>query len=321
MRTGTDVVTATLTELSLPLAGQTSGKVREAWPLGDGRRLLVTTDRFSAMDRIVGTVPHKGQVLNRLAAWWFARAADLVDHHLVSVPDPNCSIVADVTPLPVEVVVRGHITGSTSTSLWTLYEQGGRHLYGHDLPDGLRQHQALAAPMVTPTTKARDGAHDAPISSAEVVAQGLVEGELWDRVVDVAVRLFERGAKLAAESGLVLADTKYEFGVDADGRLLLIDEVHTPDSSRYWVAETFEERVAAGLAPESHDKEPVRLALKALGFRGDGPVPELPAEIWAETSRRYVELFESLTGDRIVETDGPLADRIITNLTEAGVIT
>ncbi|MEM8903985.1 MAG: phosphoribosylaminoimidazolesuccinocarboxamide synthase [Actinomycetota bacterium] len=310
----------TLTELELPLTGRSSGKVRESWPLPDGRRLLVTTDRFSAMDRVVGAAVHKGQVLNRLAAWWFERVGDLVDHHLVTVPDPNCSIVTDVVPLPVEVIVRGHITGSTSTSLWTLYERGDRHLYGHTLPDGLRAHEPLPSPLVTPTTKARSGGHDEPVGVAEVAATGLVESDTWDRVVDVARSLFDRAAKLAAEAGLILADTKYEFGLDPDGRLLLIDEIHTPDSSRYWVAATYEERLAAGLAPESHDKEPVRLALRELGFRGDGPAPELPENTWTETTRRYVELFESLTRQRIIETTGPLEDRITTNLTDAGVI-
>ncbi|MEM9036259.1 MAG: phosphoribosylaminoimidazolesuccinocarboxamide synthase [Actinomycetota bacterium] len=312
--------TPTITSLDLPLARRSSGKVRESWPLPRGQRLLATTDRFSAMDRVVGAVAHKGQVLNRLAAWWFGRSADLVDHHLVDVPDPNCSIVRNVTPLPVEVVVRGHITGSTSTSLWTMYERGARHLYGHHLPDGLHQHEQLAAPLITPTTKAGGGAHDEPITVNDVVAFGLVDPLTWERVLDVALRLFERGTKLAEEVGLILADTKYEFGLDAQGRLLLIDEVHTPDSSRYWVADSFERRLAAGEQPESHDKEPVRLALRAAGFTGDGEVPELPAELWAETSRRYVELFESLTGESIEPVTTSIEDRITTNLAAAGLL-
>lgn len=312
--------TPTVTSLDLPLASRRSGKVRESWPLPQGRRLLVTTDRFSAMDRVVGAVPHKGQVLNRLAAWWFERSADLVDHHLVEVPDPNCSIVADVSPLPVEVVVRGHLTGSTSTSLWTMYAAGGRHLYGHHLPDGLHQHEVLPTPLVTPTTKAIGGGHDEPVSVDDVTTFGLVDPSTWERVLDVALRLFERGTKLAAEVGLILADTKYEFGVDAQGRLLLIDEVHTPDSSRFWVADSFHQRLAAGQHPESHDKEPVRLALRDVGFGGDGEVPELPEELWAETSRRYVELFESLTGSSIEPVTSPIEDRIVTNLATAGVL-
>ena len=278
------------------LADHRSGKVRESWSVPGGRRLLVTTDRLSAFDRVVGTVRHKGQVLNQLSAWWFERLADVVDHHLLAVPDPNVSLVVEARPLPVEVVVRGRLTGSTSTSLLPRYEAGERRLYGHVLPDGLQRHGPLPAPLVTPTTKAAAGGHDEPTTTEEILAQGLVDPGRWDEVVAVALELFRRGGEVAAAAGFVLADTKYEFGIDGEGRLLLIDEVHTPDSSRYWDAGSLEDRLAAGEQPESFDKEPVRLALAGVGFRGEGPLPELDPATWDEASRRYVSLYERLCG-------------------------
>jgi phosphoribosylaminoimidazole-succinocarboxamide synthase len=259
-------------------------------------------------------------VLNQLSAWWCAQAEDLVDHHVLEVCDPNATIAVDAAPLPVEVVVRGHITGSTSTSIWTMYEAGERVVYGHRLPDGLHKNESLPRPIVTPTTKAEKGAHDEPVTVAEVVERGLVEAELWARVCDVALELFDRGRKVAAVAELILADTKYEFGLAPDGRLLLIDEVHTPDSSRYWKTDSYEERLVAGEEPESHDKEPVRLALRATGYRGDGDPPALPDEVWQTTSRRFVELYETLTGERFVPGEEPAVERIERNLRAAGVL-
>lgn len=294
------------------LSDHRSGKVRESWSLGDGRRLLVTTDRLSAFDRVVGTVAHKGQVLNELSAWWFGRTADVVDGHLLAVPDPNAAVVIDATPLPVEVVVRGRLTGSTSTSLLPRYLAGERQLYGHRLPDGIERHGPLREPIVTPTTKAVAGGHDEPVSPADVVARGLVEPALWERVRSVALALFARGTEVAADAGFVLADTKYELGLAPDGRLLLIDEVHTPDSSRYWATASLQARLASGDEPESFDKEPVRLALRATGYRGDGPPPQLDQATWDEASRRYVALFERLTGELFRPAPEPAAPRIRT---------
>ena len=304
----------TLSSLDLAIAGRTSGKVREAWPLPDRRRLLVTTDRLSAFDRIIGTVQHKGQVLNQVAAWWFAKTSDIVANHVVEVPDPNVLIAVDAAPIPVEVVVRSRLTGSTSTALLPRYEAGERLLYGHLLPDGLTPHGPLAEPLITPTTKAEKGAHDTPITCDEVVDRGLVEAGLWAQIQKVALELFNRGQELASDAGFVLADTKYEFGLDADGELLLIDEVHTPDSSRFWASDSLEERLASGLPPESFDKEPVRLALKEIGYVGDGPPPELPDEVWQETSARYVHIYESLTGTTFEPGAQPAQDRITSNL-------
>lgn len=305
---------AVLETLDLDLPDHHSGKVRESWRLAGGHRLLVTTDRISAFDRVIGTVEHKGQVLNQLSAWWFARTADIVANHVISVPDPNALVAVDATPLPVEVVVRGRLTGSTSTSLLPRYEAGERVLYGHRLPEGLTAHGPLPEPMITPTTKETGGAHDRPVTIDEVVELGLVEPGLWTQVQKAAIDLFARGTEIAGDAGFVLADTKYEFGLGPAGELLLIDEVHTPDSSRFWAVDSMDDRIRAGLAPESYDKEPVRLALKAAGYSGSGPVPHLPEAVLADTSARYVELYERLTGLAFEPGERPIAERIATNL-------
>jgi phosphoribosylaminoimidazole-succinocarboxamide synthase len=308
------------TEIELPLPDRREGKVRRTWSAGPGRRLIVTTDRLSAFDRVIAAVPYKGQVLNQLSAWWFERIADLVDHHVLDVPDPNATIAIDAVPLPVEVVVRGHITGVTDTSLWRRYDAGQRLIDGHQLPEGLRKNDRLPAPIVTPTTKAAHGGHDEPISVAEVVERGLVGAETWDEVIAAALAVFARGVEIGERAGLVLADTKYEFGIAPDGRVLLVDEVHTPDSSRWWVAETLERRRSAGEEPESLDKEVVRRAFADLGYRGDGPVPELPAEVWRATSERYVRTYELLTGLRFEPGVSPVGPRLIQNLRRVGVL-
>ena len=265
-------------------------------------RLFVTTDRLSAFDRNIAGIPYKGQVLNQLAAWWFARTARASSPTTSSaVPDPNVLIARDTTPLPVEVIVRGAITGVTSTSLWQLYAGGARTIYGYHFPDGLRKNTLLPEPIVTPTTKpaAGSGAHDEPLTWAEVVERGLVPGPRWEQLTAIAVELFTEGQRIAAEAGLILADTKYEFGVTSDDEVLLIDEVHTPDSSRYWVADTYEQRLAAGEEPESLDKEPVRQALADSGYRGDGDPPPLGAEVIAATTDRYIDAYERLTGQLV----------------------
>jgi phosphoribosylaminoimidazole-succinocarboxamide synthase len=305
-------------DVQLPLPDRRDGKVRVSYALvpadGEDRRLFVTTDRLSAFDRIIAGVPYKGQVLNQLAAWWFSNTADIVPNHVLSVPDPNVLIARAATPLPVEVIVRGYITGVTSTSLWQQYADGAREIYGHRFPDGLRKNTVLANALVTPTTKGAEGVHDVPLTVAEVAQQGLVASRRWGEVVETALLLFRRGQEKAAEAGLILADTKYEFGTAADGSLLVIDEMHTPDSSRYWVAESYEERLAAGEEPESLDKEVVRRALLAAGYRGDGEPPTLPAEVWSETTRRYVHAFERLTGSTFEPGTYPVQPRIMENL-------
>ena len=310
-------------DIDLDLPDRREGKVRISYALPPdevgGRRLFVTTDRLSAFDRVIAGVPYKGQVLNELAAWWFAQTSDIVPNHVLSVPDPNVLIAREASPLPVEVVVRGYITGVTSTSLWQQYADGARTIYGHQFPDGLRKNTVLPYALVTPTTKAAHGGHDEPLTVADVPQRGLMEPKLWGDTVEAALQLFQRGQEVAARAGLILADTKYEFGtvVDEDGEdgsLMLIDEMHTPDSSRYWVAETYEARLATGEEPESLDKEVVRRALLAAGYSGDSAPPALPDEVWQQTSARYIDAYERLTGTLFAPGAYPVAPRILEHL-------
>jgi len=272
------------------------GKVRDFFSLPDARRLLVATDRLSAFDRVLALIPFKGQVLNQLSAFWFRRTADLVPNHLLDVPDPNVSLVRTCEPLLVEVVVRGYITGVTKTALWTLYAAGERVIYGHRLPEGLQKNDPLPQPLITPTTKAGPGQHDERLTCDEVVERGLVDSQTWARVQETALALFRRGQEIARAAGFLLVDTKYEFGQAPDGTLMLIDEIHTPDSSRFWEQESFHRAQETGDEPEHWDKEFVRLWYAARDYHGDGDPPPLPVEILVETARRYVYLYEGLTG-------------------------
>ncbi len=308
------------TDLDLSLGNHYSGKVRETYALDGGRRLLVTTDRLSGFDRILGAVKFKGQVLNQLSAWWFTETRDVVANHVMSLPDENALLAIDADPLPVEVVVRGYITGVTSTSIWTMYEAGDRVLYGHRFPDGLQKNQRLVEPIITPTTKAPKGEHDEPVTCAEVVSLGLLDAELWARVQEAALALFARGQKVAESVGLILADTKYEFGLSPAGALMLIDEVHTPDSSRYWRGDNYPSLLAAGQEPESFDKEIIRRAFREAGFSGDGPIPDLGPGLWESLSHRYIELFELLTGESFVGGSYPVQPRLEQNLRSAGLL-
>jgi phosphoribosylaminoimidazole-succinocarboxamide synthase len=317
MRTGSF---APFTEIDLDLPDRRDGKVRHSWACGPEQRLIVTTDRLSAFDRVLAGVPYKGQVLNQLSAWWFERTADIVPNHVVSVPDPNALLARSAAPLPVEVVVRGHITGVTDTSIWGMYAEGRRSMYGYEFPDGLLKNTPLPEHIVTPTTKAFDGGHDEPLSCAEVVDRGLLDAELWGRVTAAALAIFARGVELGARAGLILADTKYEFGITAGGELILIDEVHTPDSSRWWVAESYPDRLAAGEEPESLDKEVVRRAFAAIGYKGDGPVPAVDPDVWTATTQRYISAYERLTGTQFEPGDYPVADRLVANLQKAGLL-
>jgi phosphoribosylaminoimidazole-succinocarboxamide synthase len=291
----------TLLRTDFPELGRrVEGKVRDIY-LQQGRRVLITTDRVSAFDRVLGAIPFKGQVLNQLSAWWFDRVSDVVANHVLEVPDPNVTIGAEAEALPVEVIVRGFITGVTSTSLWTLYEQGVPRPYGLDLPAGLHKNDPLPTPVITPTTKATGGAHDERLTAAEVVSTGLVAPELWEQVQRAALAVFARGQEVAEAAGLVLVDTKYEFGL-INGELALIDEIHTPDSSRYWIAGT------AG--PENYDKEYLRLWFVARGYRGDGAPPVMPDEFVTEVAMRYIDTYQRLTGDAFVPGAQPATDRI-----------
>jgi len=303
-----------LASVDLPFLGvRVSGKVRDMYRLAD-RLILVTTDRLSAFDRILGLVPYKGQVLTQLAAWWFAETADIIANHLIATPDPNVTVAHVCEPLPVEVVVRGYISGVTSTSLWQQYSLGHRTIYGIDFPDGLRKNDALPAPIITPTTKARDGGHDERITSAEVVEQGLVAAPVWEQVCAAAIALFQRGQQLARRGGLILVDTKYEFGLAPDGALMLIDEIHTPDSSRFWIAATYADRIAAGQEPDNFDKEFIRLYYAAHGYRGEGDPFPLPADLAVQAAARYIRTYEMLTGETFAPGAWPAAPRIEANL-------
>jgi phosphoribosylaminoimidazole-succinocarboxamide synthase len=308
------------TEIDLPLSDRRDGKVRVSWSLGSGRRLFVTTDRLSAFDRVLAGVPFKGQVLNQLAAWWFDQTGDIIDNHVLSVPDQNALVAREAVPLPVEVVVRGHITGVTDTSIWGMYSAGARRIYGYDFPEGIRKNTPLTRPIVTPTTKAANGGHDVPLTCAEVVEHGHLDADVWERAMASALALFGRGVEVGARAGLILADTKYEFGITPDGRLIVIDEMHTPDSSRWWSADSYDERVDAGDEPESLDKEVVRRAFADIGYKGDGPIPELPPEVWSATTARYIVAYERLTGNAFDPGSYPVAPRLHDHLSKAGLL-
>jgi phosphoribosylaminoimidazole-succinocarboxamide synthase len=303
-----------LDEVDLPFLDKVhGGKVREIFRL-DNRLVLVTTDRLSAFDRILGLVPYKGQVLNQLSAYWFAETSDIVPNHLISVPDENVSIVRHCDPLDVEVVVRGFITGVTTTSLWYQYAAGRRTIYGMTFPDGLEKNDPLPVPIITPTTKARDGGHDERLSSAEVIEHGIVAAGMWQEICTAAVSLFQRGQEIAAKAGLILVDTKYEFGLDDSGNLCLIDEIHTPDSSRYWKLHTYAERKAVGMEPENFDKEFIRLFYADHGYRGEGTPFPMPADLAVEASSRYIAIYEMLTVEPFVPAELPAQARIARRL-------
>jgi len=282
-----------------------TGKVRDIYRQND-KLILITTDRVSAFDRVLGLIPYKGQVLNQLSAWWFEQTADLIKNHVVAVPDPNVAIGRVAEPLPIEVVVRGYITGVTTTSLWYMYENGARNPYGVTLPDGLQKNDPLPYPIITPTTKAQDGAHDEPITPAEILAQGIVSVELWQKIEQTALALFKRGQELAFNSGLILVDTKYEMGL-IDSELALIDEIHTPDSSRYW-------RIGADGSKENYSKEFLREWYAVQGYIGDGVPPTMPAAFRAKVAAQYIAVYEMLTGQEFVPATEPAAMRITENL-------
>ena len=301
-----------------PTAVRYAGKVRDNFSL-DGKRVIVVSDRISAFDVVLGTIPFKGQVLNQLAAWWFRESAAIAPSHFVAAPDPNVTVARECTPLPVELVMRGYLTGVTSTSIWQHYAAGERVYCGHRLPEGLTKNQPLAEPLLTPTTKAEKGGHDAPVSRAEILERGLVSEETFAAAEKMSLDLFRFGQARARERGLLLVDTKYEMGIDRDGTLCLIDEIHTPDSSRYWYAADYEERMHKGEDPRALDKEYVRRWYANQGYRGETmPPPPLDDVVRAEAARRYVEAYETITGRAFVpNTDEPQA-RIRRNLSQLG---
>jgi phosphoribosylaminoimidazole-succinocarboxamide synthase len=277
------------------LGTRIDGKVRDNYVLGD-RRIIVVSDRVSAFDVVVGTIPFKGQVLNQLAAFWFEKARDLAPNHLLEVPDPCVSVVRELEVLPVEFVYRAYLTGVSNTSIWRAYERGDRLYCGHRLPDGMHKHQPLSEALLTPTTKAEKGEHDELTSRAELLERGVISEAHYDAAARLGARLFQAGRDFADSRGLILVDTKYEMAVAPDGSIVLIDEVHTPDSSRYWWRHSYERAMSEGRDPDALDKEYVRRWLVDRGWRGDGTPPVLPDDVRCEAARRYIEAFEAVTG-------------------------
>lgn len=306
-----------LADATLPeLPNHYRGKVRDTYDLGDGRMVLISSDRLSAFDAILAVIPYKGQVLTQTARFWFDATADICPNHVLAYPDPNVVVGTRLDILPVEIVVRGYLAGTTGTSILTLYKKGEREMYGHRLPDGMSDNQKLSTPIITPTSKAYDGEHDAPLTPAEIVEQGLLSALQWETLSRYALALFARGQEMAAARGLILVDTKYEFGVDRTGKIILADEIHTPDSSRYWFAETYPERFAKGERPDSFDKDFVRSWVAARCDPYTDPIPDIPMEMIDETARVYIQAFETITGQafEVEAGDEPILARIRRNL-------
>jgi phosphoribosylaminoimidazole-succinocarboxamide synthase len=292
------------------------GKVRDNYDLPDGRRIIIASDRLSAFDRILAAIPFKGQVLTQTARFWFEETRDICPNHVLDYPDPNVVVGRRLDILPVEIVVRDYLAGTTGTSILTLYKKGAREMYGVSLPDGLRDNEKLPRTIITPTSKAFDGGHDEPLTPVAIVEQGLLTAEQWNAVSGYALALFARGQEIARSRGLILVDTKYEFGADARGNILLADEIHTPDSSRYWLAGSYAERFAKGERPESFDKDFVRSWVAARCDPYRDPIPEIPREMILETAAVYIRAFEAITGQafRLPDKAEPPLDRIRQNL-------
>jgi phosphoribosylaminoimidazole-succinocarboxamide synthase len=305
-----------LSEATIPeLPNPYRGKVRDNYDLPDGRRIIIASDRLSAFDRIITAIPCKGQVLTQIVRFWFDRTADICRNHVLEYPDPNVVVCRRLAIMPVEIVVRDYLAGTTATSIWTMYKSGRREMYGIRLPDGLRENQKLPHTVLTPTTKAAEGGHDEPLAPDEIVGRGLLSEEQWRTVSELALALFARGRAMAEERGLILADTKYEFGFDAAGEIVLADEIHTPDSSRYWLANSYQRRFAAGEPPESLDKDFLRGWVRARVDPYRDPLPEIPRDVVLETARLYVEAFETITGEPFAPPpDMPVLARIRANL-------
>ncbi|HEY3911097.1 MAG TPA: phosphoribosylaminoimidazolesuccinocarboxamide synthase [Stellaceae bacterium] len=306
-----------LADATIPeLPNHYAGKVRDNYDLADGRRIIIATDRLSAFDRIIAAIPLKGQVLTQIARYWFEATRDICPNHVIEYPDPNVLVCRRLSIMPVEIVVRDYLAGTTATSVWPMYQAGQRQIYGIRFPDGLRHNQKLPATIITPTTKAPGGGHDEPLTADRIVAGKLLTAEQWHRVSELALALFARGREVARDRGLILADTKYEFGLDPEGRIVLADEIHTPDSSRYWLAESYPHRFAAGQSPESLDKDFVRrwVAERCDPYRD--PIPAIPRDIVAEAARLYVGVYQTITGQPLDLPDPavPVLTRIRGNL-------
>lgn len=297
----------TLGKTNFKIGRKYEGKVRDNYIL-DGKRIIIATDRISAFDRVLCTIPFKGQVLNQSSAFWFEKTKSIIKNHMIDVPDPNVMVVRECKPYPVEIVVRGYLTGVTSTSVWHNYEKGIRNFCGNILPEGMKKNQQFSRPIITPSTKAKKG-HDESISGEEVVKRGLVDEGTYRKMEKAALELFEFGANLVAKNNLILVDTKYEFG-ELDGGLVLIDEIHTPDSSRFWIKNTYGELFSKGKEPQKLDKEYVRKWLADRGFAGDGQIPEIPDEVKIEAAKRYITAYEMITSRQFEAQNGDILSRV-----------
>src|SRR3990167_6463709 len=306
-------MTEILKETNFDFLGEKkTGKVRDIYIQPD-RLILITTDRHSSFDRIIAHIPWKGQVLNQVSGFWFQATEDIVPNHIIAIPDPNVTVAKKMKTVPVEAVMRGYLTGVTDTSIWTRYSSGVREFGDLKLPDGMKKNQKLPHPVFDPTTK--EEGHDRAITPAQMIEEGLVTKELFEHVKDTAVKLFLRGQEIAAKRGLILVDTKYEFGLDEQGNLVLIDEIHTPDSSRYWQMEGYEEQMAKGEQPKSFDKEFLRLWFKEnCDPYKDAKLPDAPSELVAELSRRYIQMYEQITVEKFVPGEMPVIPRMERNL-------
>jgi len=307
-----------LADATIPeLPNHYRGKVRDNYDLADGRRIIVATDRLSAFDRVLTAIPCKGQVLTQIARFWFDATSAICPNHVIEYPDPNVVVCRQLDILPVEIVVRDYLTGTTGTSIWPMYKSGRREIYGIRFPDGLRENQKLPATIITPTTKAPDGDHDEPVTPDQIISRGLLTRAQWQNVSELALALFAQGRAVAAEGGLILVDTKYEFGLDPAGRIILADEVHTPDSSRYWLRNTYECRLAAGEPPDTLDKDFLRRWVTARCDPYRDPIPEIPAAVILETAGLYIDAYETITGKtfELPSPHIPILERIRANLT------
>lgn len=295
------------------LGERRQGKVRDIYTQDD-KLILVSTDRYSAFDRNLALIPFKGQVLTQTSKFWFDQTKDIIKNHILDFPDPNVVVGEKCRVIPIEMVVRGYITGVTGTSLWTLYQKGQRDFGDFKLPDGMKKNQKLEKPVLTPTTKSDE--HDRPLNSKQIEEEKILPKELWEQLADTATKLFKRGQEVALSRGLILVDTKYEFGLDKNGKLMLVDEIHTPDSSRYWQADSYQERINAGQEPQNFDKEFLRLWFKEHSDPyKDEKLPPAPEDMVTELSSRYIQIYEQITGKKF-ETDlnTPIAERIEKNL-------
>jgi phosphoribosylaminoimidazole-succinocarboxamide synthase len=315
-----DAIPYCLISTDLPLSANTLkakyiGKVRDTYEVNDGRLLLITTDRQSGFDRLLGAIPFKGQVLNRTSLYWFEQTREIIENHVLSSPHANALIARKCAVLPIEFVVRGYMTGSTDTSIWTQYQKGARSYCGHSLPEGMKKNERLHKNIVTPTTKEK--AHDRPITAEQIVDEGWMTARQWELTSSKALELFAFGQNHAAQRGLILVDTKYEFGVGDDGEILLIDEIHTPDSSRYWLADSYEQRLAAGQEPNMIDKEFFRLWFRdRCDPYKDEVLPVPPDDLLVELASRYIQLFERITGTAFEPDLRPLETTVLASLAQ-----